>query len=717
VRVIPQYPVIGPYIFSYRFRWVFCQLEVLRDCFPATIRRTLDQLPKSLDETYVRVLSQIPEVNQAHAHRMLQCLMVAVRPLYVEELAELLAFDFDAAEGEIPKYRAAWRLDDQTQAVLATCSTLVTIVRDTWGRQVVQFSHFSVKEFLISNRLTSESTLGDVSRYHLCPISAHTVLTQACLGLLLHLDDHVDKETIKGFPLVQYAARHWVEHARFEDVAHRVKGGIETLFEPNKPHFATWIGIYDIDTPMPSRHFLDLETSPAPAPNPLYYSVLCGLYDLVKHLAIKHPQNVNAVYGKHRFPLLAALSKDHIEVAELLLDHGANVDARDTATGETILLKVLSRSQRNHVNIVGFLLKHGADVNARDGLLMSSLHLAEDRGELKVAQILLEHNADTNFQNDDGKTPLHLLSQHRRHNEGDVLSHALSLLKCGAEVNIRDKSNKTPLHLAIQCERFKLAGILLENGADATAENNQGETPLHVLSESLIKDDSEGDIINLVRSLLKLGAELNRRDKDNETPLHLAIRRDRFRLAGIRLEHGADANTVDIDGMTPLHISSDGWIEEEGNALNYALSLLKHGADAKRRDNDNETPLHLAIRWDRSELAGILESQVESEPSSSDVPQAGDWGPAGGYPRLYTPARQPGTGCINNPTLPPDTYVYAQADFVRPQPGGIATPGCPGDPEHPHQPLIQSHGGPTYEFVPPHVFERPPLQAYVNLTA
>jgi hypothetical protein len=49
---------------------VFCQLEVLRDCFPVNIRRTLDQLPKSLDETYVRVLSQIPEVNQAHAHRV-----------------------------------------------------------------------------------------------------------------------------------------------------------------------------------------------------------------------------------------------------------------------------------------------------------------------------------------------------------------------------------------------------------------------------------------------------------------------------------------------------------------------------------------------------------------------------------------------------------------------------------------------------------------------
>ncbi|KAH9003233.1 hypothetical protein EDB83DRAFT_2682426 [Lactarius deliciosus] len=162
------------------FRWVFCQLEVLRHCLPASIRQTLDQLPGSLDETYMRVLSQIPEANRAHAHRMLQCLVVAVRPLRVEELAELLAFEFDAALGAsgVPKYRTAWRLDDQTQAVLSTCSSLVTIVDNRWAsHEVVQFSHFSVKEFLMSDRLTSP--LGDFSRFQILPGPAHTIFTQA----------------------------------------------------------------------------------------------------------------------------------------------------------------------------------------------------------------------------------------------------------------------------------------------------------------------------------------------------------------------------------------------------------------------------------------------------------------------------------------------------------------------------------------------------------
>jgi hypothetical protein len=155
--------VIGPHLLPNSFRWVFCQLEVLRHCHATSIRQTLYQLPKSLDETYFHVLSQIPQVNKAHAYRMLQCLLVAVRPLRLEELAELLAFEYDAVSGGIPKYRAAWRLEDQTQVVLSACSSLVTIVNDSWSsRKVVQFSHFSVKEFLMSDHFAS--MLGDFSR-------------------------------------------------------------------------------------------------------------------------------------------------------------------------------------------------------------------------------------------------------------------------------------------------------------------------------------------------------------------------------------------------------------------------------------------------------------------------------------------------------------------------------------------------------------------------
>ena len=113
----------------YRFRWVFCQLDTLRHCFPPNLRQFLDELPETLDETYEQMLRGVNKAQRDNAHRPLQCLAVAVRPLGVEELAELLAFNFRASSsGGIPTLKEDWRWDDRERAVLSTCSSLIAIV-------------------------------------------------------------------------------------------------------------------------------------------------------------------------------------------------------------------------------------------------------------------------------------------------------------------------------------------------------------------------------------------------------------------------------------------------------------------------------------------------------------------------------------------------------------------------------------------------------------
>src|SRR5580693_252583 len=71
---------------SSRFRWVVCQLETLRRSAQRNLRGILEKLPKTLDETYERVLKDINEDNREHARRLLHCLAVAIRPLRVQEL-------------------------------------------------------------------------------------------------------------------------------------------------------------------------------------------------------------------------------------------------------------------------------------------------------------------------------------------------------------------------------------------------------------------------------------------------------------------------------------------------------------------------------------------------------------------------------------------------------------------------------------------------------
>ena len=80
-------------------------------------------------------------------------------PLRVEELAELLAFDFEARS--IPKFHEDWRLEDPIRAVLSTCRSFLAVVDDQFysDRKYVQFSHFSVEEFLTSPAFLKQTTL------------------------------------------------------------------------------------------------------------------------------------------------------------------------------------------------------------------------------------------------------------------------------------------------------------------------------------------------------------------------------------------------------------------------------------------------------------------------------------------------------------------------------------------------------------------------------
>ena len=213
------------YSYFYRFRWVFCQLAALRHCLPPSLRKTLEELPETLDGTYERVLRDINKTNREHARHLLQCLTVALRPLRVEELVEVLAIDFDvSSHGGIPQLNPNWRWEDQHQAVLSTCSSLITIVEDG-DSQVVQFSHFSVKEFLTSDRLACLSE--NVSCYHILLEPAHTILAQACVGVLFLMDDRVNEDNVGDIPLVKYAAQHWFDHARFENVSSHIRDAME----------------------------------------------------------------------------------------------------------------------------------------------------------------------------------------------------------------------------------------------------------------------------------------------------------------------------------------------------------------------------------------------------------------------------------------------------------------------------------------------------------
>jgi hypothetical protein len=365
---------------------------------------------------------------------------VAIRPLRVEELAEVLAIDFNDAEGT-PKLNASWRWEDQERALLTSCSSLITIV-DTDHSRVVQFSHFSAKEYLTSERLATSSQ--DVSRYHITFETAHTILAQACVSVLLELDDHDEQDDVeKNAPLAVYAAEYWVRHAQFEDVVSRIKG-MEHLFDLDKPYFTAWRGLHDIDIRPPYYSvFYQLGyTLKCGANIPLYYAALCGFANLVEQLIAKHPQHVNAIDGYYRTPAVAALAGRHFQLAQVLHRNKSSVEPR------------------------------GSFEN-------TPLHSAAYCGDLEMVQILLEYGVDVNTKNCYNFTPLDFASRGGHRNDPRV---ARLLIAHGADPNMLGWNDFTLLHRASNYGRIEIVRLLIEHGANVKAKDDEGRTPLDVAS-------------------------------------------------------------------------------------------------------------------------------------------------------------------------------------------------------------------------------------------
>ena len=388
-----------------------------------------------------------------------------------------------------------------------------------------------MKDFLTSTRLAETSDI-IIRRYHISMTSAHTLAAQACLGILLHLDEDITRDCLHKFPLAEYAARHWLDHARFENVLTTVDHGMKRLFDPNKLHLATWLWMYD---PTDLWHLNERGERPLhPRGISLHYAAICGFHTMVQHLIIEHSQDVNAC-GLHKMstPLHWASSRGHVKVVRCLLEHGANVMAQC----EDGSMPLHWASQKGRVTLIRVLLQHKADANSQDKNKSTPLHYASRVGYANSTRVLIEHGVDTTAQDKNGWTPLHCAAF-----EGNVEVTRVLLEHC-VDTSVQDKDGRTPLHHASSEGNLEVTRVFLEHSVDATVQDNEGRTPLHRAS-------FRGHV-ETVRLLLEQGADVAVQDKNGRTPLHHGSLAGHLEVARVLLEHGIDPTAKDKDGRTP----------------------------------------------------------------------------------------------------------------------------------------------------------------------
>ena len=419
------------------------------------------------------------------------------------------------------------------------------------------------------------------NRHYFPPLScfydtfAHACLAQACLGILLHLDEDVTSDSLEDFHLAQYAAEHWSDHAPELRMCRRnVEDGMKQLFDPSKPHLAVCVWICDPAVPIWNR--MTRNETPLPLrQTSLHYAASWGLHSVVEFLIIEHSQDVcSGDTANNLTPLHLASFNGHAKAACKLIERGADTTAQDNS-GATPLNLALETGQ---VDVVRILIERGADLTARNNKGSTPLHLASQKGDVDIARMLIESGADLTSQNNIGSTPLHLASL-----MGNV-DVARMLIESGADVTAQMDSQWTPLHLASYWGRVDFAHMLIECGADVTAQIDDEETPLH-LALHRGQVDTARMLIEHCMGRTDAAAQNN----DEETPLHLALQQGKADIACMLIERGVDLTTRNNHGSTSLHLALY-W-----GQVDIARMLIERGADATAQNNHGLTPLHYAV--------------------------------------------------------------------------------------------------------------------------
>ncbi|XP_029625051.1 ankyrin repeat and SOCS box protein 16 [Salmo trutta] len=232
-------------------------------------------------------------------------------------------------------------------------------------------------------------------------------------------------------------------------------------------------------------------------------------------------------------------------------------------------------ASKGHSGCVEELLFRGAEVDADPGG-STALHDACIGGHDICVQLLLAHGADPDLLAEDGSAPLHLC------NTAQTFQCAELLVTGGAEVNVLTSETKlTPLHVVARRGLEEHVKLFLSHGADVSARNREGETPLNAACGGAERPAEAGRYLRVVQMLLGAGADPCTAGRKHHTPLHNACSNCSPRIVEILLQHGAKADVQNCAGYTPmdclLQVVED-YPDQHPEAV--ARSLLNHGAKA-----------------------------------------------------------------------------------------------------------------------------------------
>ncbi|MHC9062457.1 ankyrin repeat domain-containing protein [Nitrospira sp. CMX1] len=270
---------------------------------------------------------------------------------------------------------------------------------------------------------------------------------------------------------------------------------------------------------------------------PLHIAVDRKAVEIAKVLiAARASLNEKVYFGST--PLSFAVSHNNAELVSALIAAGADINVVRTDSGETLL------EMSPNPEISRSLLEAGADANFGEGLSSGTvLHSAVRRGRVDQVRILIMKGARLDSTDHSHRTPLHYAVGGEAFGKPiDMIEIVKLLLDKGANVNAADSGGRIPLHDVVVSAKNVAATVrlLIEAKAEINAKDTRGDTPLHDLAGRRFTDEKENTAGNEIAELLIMnGADINATNNNSKTPLAIAIENENITLTRLLRSRGA----------------------------------------------------------------------------------------------------------------------------------------------------------------------------------
>ncbi|KAK6612427.1 Ankyrin repeat domain-containing protein 50-like protein 1 [Botrytis cinerea] len=352
------------------YLWLRLIFEVLEQQLRTTKRyllHVIEELPETVDEAYETILTRIPKNEFERARRLLNIIVVAERPLLVQEINVALEIDENLTQDS---KASVFDLDLEPEAVFRAalgniCGLFVTVADSQ-----VFLIHQTARSFLLSNRETRLDTIeGPTFRWKesVYLSEAHLLLSKICA-------DKFDAGTLSHIPeysLIPYASRNWWKHLLHTNLEQGspIYEDCWMLCNTNHDYFKIWLMAGLIHETPEALNQLDS----------LQIAARLGL-DFVARRALQSP----ILSYQYSYALVIAIYNKHENIVQTILETGKIDDLDD------FLMTAIMKESIRDIDMLGtirLLVKYGA---GNQDLYRRALTAATDEGLTHLVRFFVE---------------------------------------------------------------------------------------------------------------------------------------------------------------------------------------------------------------------------------------------------------------------------------------------------------------------------------------